>query len=503
MPLHHSSPSRITPTMQSDFGRHLPLELAQTLNEAYFLHLLAFDPDVVVPAGKSLLSMMTNSRSTPDTASTTEPAAQQLRERVENAFHTAFWKQALEALQSDTPSVQIDRLKGLLSDVREAVLPLFPREHSIIETLSAPLPPTSSPLLSTVSLLKETLVALRQRAAPIRDPTIDALLMSLDNPSSEVPQLVLDTIRSILLLSETMKADLNQFVLGSFTETQLRDVVTRQAKQRGKELVLAIWKENEQDGLEHIQTLWQTWVDDSETEASLEPRDKWINRLVHALGSTKPVSCLIPGAPQDPARADNQLPPHFFFMTPRLLYAQNYLQALVLAAALRSLTRLPLPSVDTAGGNDFMMRVWALLKAEIDDEVPSATGTKILNLADEVLRARRLHSVCDEEEEAQLRAAVDRTLRYSDPVFLLLQKRLLEGIARQLCQPKRSSEVPERLRTGRQALETSQRAETSGGLYPMGIIKGFEEPVLRRGIEEITDKLSRYIDWVEDVWHVS
>ncbi|KAJ7901921.1 hypothetical protein B0H14DRAFT_2330015 [Mycena olivaceomarginata] len=494
--------------------------LLRVLNQTYFLHLCATEPDTVIPEGKSLLSMIAHSRLTPQTA---EPAAQ-LHERVEKAVHGAFWNEALEALSDPNPSTQIARLKGLLFDVREVISPLFPKNHPIIATLSAPLPPTASPLISTNLLMKEILVALRQRAAPVRDATVDALLANLDAPlspilasspsssikstTSQLARLVVDTMKSIIALADTMKADLNQFVLGSMTETQLRDVVVQQAKKREKELVLDIWGDSGKDGTERVQTLWQAWVDELEGEQPAQPRGKWIRRLVQSLGLSEAVSCTIPDLDESVPPGRNQLPPQFFFSSPRLLYAQNYLQALVIAASLRSLTRLPI--IGDSRGHDFVHRIWTLLKAEIDEEDPSAS-TKIINFADEVVRARRLVSVPDEHEEAQLRAAVDRTLQYGDPVFLLLQKRLLAALADKLCRPTDATDAavnhaPIRMQTGRtlgtERADKRPRLEVDANSSPAATtpVKGFDDPVLVQGIEDIRKKIDIYINWVDNVW---
>jgi hypothetical protein len=58
--------------MDGDFARKigtLPMELSALLNQTYFLHLLATEPETVIPDGKSLLSMMAHSRLKPQTAS--------------------------------------------------------------------------------------------------------------------------------------------------------------------------------------------------------------------------------------------------------------------------------------------------------------------------------------------------------------------------------------------------------------------------------------------------
>ncbi|KAJ6587007.1 hypothetical protein DFH09DRAFT_242109 [Mycena vulgaris] len=501
--------------------------------QTYLLHLLATE-EIVIPHGKSLLSMMAHSSLKPKS---TEPAAL-LHDRVEQAIHGAFWSQALESLSDPTPSIQIDRLKGLLFDVREAISPLFPDNHSILATLAAPVPPTASPLISTTILFKELLASLRERAAPVRDPTIDALLADLDAPlspiaasspsssiktsTSQLALLIINTAKSIISLAHSMKADLNQFVLGSMTDSQLRHVVVQQARKREKELVLDIWGDSEHDGKERIQALWRTWVDELEEQqaSEVQPRDRWIRRLVQSLGSTKAISCTIPdlvskAEPLPDNTAGNQLPPHFFFVAPRLLYAQNYLQALVVAASLRSLTRLPPSAQSDSAGHDFMERVWTLLKGELDEENPPETGTKILNFADEVVRARRLVSSPDEHEETQLRAAVDRTLQYGDPVFLLLQKRLLVTLADQLCELKSRPNVesfqPPRMQTGR-TLGTERAGKRprlisdveDARFAPLTLektrVKGFEDPVLVDGISDVLRKVHQHIDWVDVMW---
>ncbi|KAJ7703112.1 hypothetical protein B0H17DRAFT_922475 [Mycena rosella] len=520
-------------------GRKLPLELMEVLSQTQLLHDLAVEPETIIPPGKSLLSMMTDSRLKPKS---TEPAAL-LHDRVEQAIHGAFWSQALESLSDPTPSVQIDRLKGLLFDVREAIAPLFPPASPLISTLSAPVPPTASPLISTKLLFKDILVALRQRAAPIRDATIDGLLADLDAPlspitppspsssiktsTSQLASLIINTAKSIIALTESMKTDLSQFVLGTMTDTELRDVVVQQAKKREKELVLDIWGESNHDGRQRVHALWQTWVNELQEQTSeVRPGDRWILRLVQSLGSTQAISCPIPGlvSANDPvpdATVGNQLPPQFYFAARRLFYAQNYLQALVVAASLRSLTRLPPLTQSDSRGHDFMERVWTLLKAEIDEVDSSATPTNVVNFADEVVRARRLVSAPDEHEEGQLRAAVDRTLQYGDPVFLLLQKRLLVALAHQLCElrshtnvDKSHQEVPERMQTGRTLgteragkrprlldAEEEDRSTTSvsQGTTP---VKAFEDPILVHGITDVLSKLLKLTRWMESLWKV-
>ncbi|KAG6915463.1 hypothetical protein DXG01_011367 [Tephrocybe rancida] len=140
----------------------LPTELLQ---QAFFLHALATDPTKMLPPGKSLLAMM--ARAPPALA----PSA--VHARVEHVVHAAFWDEALHSLCSPEPAVQLPRLKLLYTDLRDALVPLFPPNHTLLTMLAAPLPPTSSPLHSTLALLQDVLRALRQRCAPARDSAID------------------------------------------------------------------------------------------------------------------------------------------------------------------------------------------------------------------------------------------------------------------------------------------------------------------------------------------
>ena len=73
----------------------LPAELVQTLNHAFFLHLLATDPDRVLPPGKSLLSMMSAPRSRVETEPGEIP---KLEERVKDLVHGAFWREVRSSI---------------------------------------------------------------------------------------------------------------------------------------------------------------------------------------------------------------------------------------------------------------------------------------------------------------------------------------------------------------------------------------------------------------------
>lgn len=73
----------------------LPIELAEALNQAYFLHLLATDPERVLPPGKSLLSVMLQPRA-PTRHQEGKPPS--LQAQVEDAVHRAFWDEVRRLL---------------------------------------------------------------------------------------------------------------------------------------------------------------------------------------------------------------------------------------------------------------------------------------------------------------------------------------------------------------------------------------------------------------------
>ncbi|KAI0745034.1 hypothetical protein C8Q76DRAFT_764454 [Earliella scabrosa] len=480
----------------------------------------------------------------------TEGELPKLEDRVKDMVHRAFWNEALETLSNPSPSTQLPRLKQLYEDILAAIKPLLPRSHPILVTLALPLSPTSAPLRSAVMHLREILVALRERCSPARDSHIDRLIQAVDEPNQlssteDLATLVTDTARAILELTEVMKEDLSQFVLGSMDEKDLKVMITQQAMLREKALILRLWPPS------RLEPSWKAWLSELDPSMfrhieSVQPSHRrWTLRLVQALGTGSAVNCPIPTVrlPGTEPHADvgdegershevphppNSLPPPFFVTCPALLAVQNYLQALVITASLRSLVRLPpqprVSPTDTpteSRPTSFTQRVWTLLKASVDEE-PGAEDTKVVNLADEVVRVRRAcadgEHACGPEEEARLRAAVDRTLQPRDPVFLLLQKRLLQALATWLVSspappdPDSRGSTPVHMQTGKErpgkrprlhlGLENPKSVfvgwERERGRPPA--IKGFEDEVLVREVAETFGKVGKVVDWTDRIW---
>lgn len=515
--IYPDSESAPSPFIPSSDPVLLPLELVEILNRTYFHHLLATDPKRVVPPGKSLISMLSGPPKEKDAEKPT------LRDKVEDLVHKAFWDEAMESLSNPEPSLQLPRLKLLYQDLLIALKPLLPSQDPVITTLSSPLPPTSSPLDSAIMHLREVVTCLRKRCAPIQDEELDDLLRSLDEPPPRTSRpislatLVVDTVKSIHRISDSMKERLSQFVLGSMTEEQLQSTVSKQAKTKERQDILDIWKSW------RVEISWLMWLQNYQPSFQVsgeaaESQFKWIVRLVQALGSSTPISCQLPTS--EPPSIENSLPSIFFFSTPALLELQNYLQALVIAASLRTLIRVP-QGAQASDTMSFMERLWILLKAEIIEE-PGSGDIKLVHLADEVVRARQLDgTVLSGEEETRLRAAVARTLSYNDPVFVLLQKRLLKALVDALGHQRSEYRQagahmgPPRMQTGQHGKRAEKRARitivlnpedfdaTHGAEIPqliIGKVQGFEDEYLRKVVEEVFVKVDECVRWVEGVW---
>lgn len=387
-------------------------------------------------------------------------------------------------------------------------------------------------------LLKEILASLKQRCAPARDGEIDEPMVLLDEippplmtmdsgalqtRNHSVARSVIGVTQSILTIAEVMKEDLSKFVLGTMNEAQLKYVVQQQAKTRERELVLRLWSVPEGQGIREKWCAWVEQLEDSSLLDSSQQGDRWKHRLLQALQSSSPVSCnVLPGARPVPKPA-NVLPPQFLFAMPNLLSIQNYIQALIITAALRSLLRIPMyPELDqsrVSTASRFVQRVWTLLAGEVEaDEAisrPADFGdTKTTHLADELVHTRRMLSELGADEEARLRAAVERILRPQDPVYLLLQRRVLVALRESLitrhppAPVDRRRPLPEKLKTGKDIAAGVPKlgfwpdtvANGSGAVKGKVYPKGFEDSTLANEVDRLFSKVASCIAWVEDVW---
>ncbi len=115
---------------------------------------------------------------------------------------------------------------------------------------------------------------------------------------------MVEAIRSILKLAESMKDDLSQFVLGTMGEAQLAESVADEAQTRERALVLDLWK---QSVIREDIASWLADLSPFYAPIVVPPSRKWALRLVQALGVTEPVACPLPTKPLGP---ENNLPPH-------------------------------------------------------------------------------------------------------------------------------------------------------------------------------------------------
>ena len=537
-------------------GTAIPSSLIMALDTAYLFHLLARDPNKVVAPGKSLLSVLVGLNQM--VTHTPESAPEKF---VRKKVHQAFWDQvsarlhtlmsysfafdvvscqALQGLSSPLPSSQISRLKGLYNDLYEALAPLFPPKHPALVVFSLPLPPTSSPLLTATIHLRDALVTLRRRCAPVRDSTIDTVLHKIDHRSAspstgELAGLLVDVIRFTLELSIDMSDDYSNAVLATAPEQDLADMVATTAETQERGLVIQLWESKET-----MQKAWTHWVDGFRpADPALRPRPKqlWILKLIQSLGKPHAITSKLVGpfppqgitedsrdtrdtgsSPERTSEPQNMLPPQFLFSGPSLFRLQNYVQALTIAAALRSLAPTPHLTVDpllppqsqtngltTPAGWTFTERIWALIEPEIAATGGGPSETKIINFADEVVMAHTSAlplgtTTLDPQLEHRLRSTVDRILRTDDPVFILLQKRLLAAFSVALLDaPDAEQPASVMMQSGR---PQHRRAFPPRFVQrEVAIVaKGFEDPVIAKQCSIAASTLRRSVEWVERVW---
>ena len=377
----------------------------------------------------------------------------------------------------------------------------------------------------------------------MRDSTIDAVLHKIDHRSSsastgELAGLLVDVIRSILELSIDMCDDYSNAVLATASEQELVDMVATTAETQERTLVIQLW---ESTGT--VQKAWTRWMDGFHpVDHALRPRPKqlWILKLIQSLGKPHAVASKLVGpsssqeitedsmdtrdpdsSPERIPESPNMLPPQFLFSGPSLLRLQNYLQALTIAASLRSLVPVPnptanpllLPQSQINGPTHparwtFTERIWALLEPEIEATDGGPSETKIINFADEVVMAHISAlppgmTTLDLQLEHRLRSTVDRILRTDDPVFILLQKRLLAALSIALFDaPEAEQPAPVTMRSGlpQHRREISPSRPWTVQTEVVIVAKGFEDPVIAKQCSIAASTLRRSVEWVERVW---
>lgn len=430
----------------------------------------------------------------------------------------------------------------MYKDLHEALAPLFPSKHPVLITFSLPLPPTTSPLISAIIHVRDTLSALRQRCAPVRDVIIDENLHRIRHRSpsastEDLAELLVNVIRSALQLSIDMRNDYSNAVLATASEKELADMVAIMAETQEQRMVLQFWESKEA-----MRKAWARWMGGfrpADPGLQVQPKQLWILKLIESLGKPHAITSKLIRPPQSHKSTtgsdrnysnvdskpvlepQNMHPPQFLFSGPTLLHLQNCIQALTIAASLQSLVSTPRtappplrPEVDdstTPANWTFTERIWALLEPEIGKTDGESSETKIVNLADEVVMTHNSAlppgvTTLDPHLERRLRTTVDRILRTDDPVFTLLQKRLLAALsAAMLNTPIAEEPSPIRMQSGRpqhqRGISPSPLPVPQSARKGIKIVaKGFEDPVIAKQCSIAASSLRRSLEWVERVW---
>lgn len=95
----------------------LPHELIESLNRAYWLHVLAVDPSQILPPGKSLLAMMMRTEAHRSEGKT------DLHRTVEGIVHKAFWDEVRLPISSEVASKLIADINHLSQGYRIPIVP--------------------------------------------------------------------------------------------------------------------------------------------------------------------------------------------------------------------------------------------------------------------------------------------------------------------------------------------------------------------------------------------
>ncbi|GAA5983901.1 hypothetical protein JCM11641_006416 [Rhodosporidiobolus odoratus] len=457
-------------------------------------------------------------------------------------------------------------------------------ETSLKADLS-PIPGGSFNCPAALTRVQEVVSLLQRLCAPARDAQVRQLLAAISSAllpsgssglsSTSSPSLV-SLVRRTLVLAGEMTQDVSRFKRGLVekwaSEEDLRDVVTEEGMVRERKVVEEMY-----GGSEGVRRETKTWVgrrlgrsrvvgDRLVGEQEVVTTEAFAAALVETLFTTTsvslppypPVSTPSPASSTSSAEPEavpsaNSLPPPLLVLAPTLFHLQNLLQALVILSCLIALIG---PSSTTREGTEkednLVRRLWALLETSIEPPTspfvrpPAApfeeegTETRLANLADELVAYRvSLLSTAPSpsnpisstsspphrlsaEEEQRLRASVDRLLRYEDPVFGLLQKRLQEGIKGFLVssftsssstseQTSSSSAAPPTLRTGRTLPSSishpaSASSPNTSATPTMPSIKGFDRPpLLANKVEEVVRSTlvggeKGVWNWVEGCW---
>ncbi|BGP01486.1 hypothetical protein RTG_02721 [Rhodotorula toruloides ATCC 204091] len=534
-------------------------------NPAFLSYHLCIEASALIPEERSMGGMLREILFAPSDA---PDALDRLRGRVAEQFKRAYFEPFEATLSSDT-STAAEKAKawdGLWHDVKDAALPLAEMYLEVKEgedsakrfrqEAEAPLALAGQDgfdasaalarLESIVGVLKRYSVPRGEMVSAILDNIISA--KSSSNPSRNLVDLVRQLLELVNKLEEDLRASHNRlmqnksFLSDADIERVAQEQMRSKAHAEERRVISEVF-----GGTAGVVAVTRVWLsqevgpDGPLGESTVLPKDLVANSLVEMLFKDQAV---------DFHNEQNCPPPIFFIPLFALVYLQNQFQALIVLACLATLVgSTPAPSCTSSISapdnlTPFVERLWTILQSEIGPTAlrrtpmagdPSSnappSATRIANLADEVISHRRTMLVASgatlsSEEEARLRAGVERILRYEDPVYKLLKGRLKASVEAALVDfatqvpggeagAAGSSSAPSGLRTGRSsqnppapfAALRDVLSKLSPGPPPRTLqlqpAKGFERPAfLREKVEEVvrTRLIANVWEWMEESW---
>ncbi|BGP09512.1 hypothetical protein JCM10049v2_005385 [Rhodotorula toruloides] len=563
-----ASPATNTPELPSAHPP-LPLSSPSDLLTACSTYHICTEGSGLLPGQQSLGSVSRKILASPSyNSERRDPLRSRVAEHLKRAYFEPF-----EAALSSTASTVAEKLKAwdeLWQDVKDAVLPLADSYLSIKEgeesakrfkaEAQAPLNLVNQTGFDAVAALArlETVVdVLKRNSGAARSETISAIFDDIvfAKSSSEPSRSLVDLVRRVLDFVEDLEDELRaaharmlrdkSFLSDADLEKMVLDSLRLTAHTEERQIILLVF--GGPAGVVDKTRAWLLQEMGSELPSGQPPvlsKDLVAKSLVEMLFKDQTV---------DFTDEQNRPPPIFYIASFALIYLQNQFQVLVVVACLATLVGTAPPpsrtsSTPPANLTAFIERIWTILQAEIgpsaspidpmtgmpsaqdDDTLPSAI--RIANFADEVISHRRTMLVASgatlsSEEEARLRASVERVLRYEDPVYKLLKSRLKASVEAALVDFVTQVPSSEASAPGPSSAPTDLRtaySKTPASLYaairaimpgsPPGPpprtrtlhlqpAKGFEKPAfLREKVEEIvrTRLVTNVWEWMEESW---
>lgn len=360
--------------------------------------------------------------------------------------------------------------------------------------------------------LQALLITFHDQCSPARDEQIKSLLSRLQVKEAITEATLRDVASGTIELARGMREDVHRFGVKNFGPGQ--------EDARGK-LSQLMAQGSELDAVElaekDIKGTTLRWVETATEASSTNDDDDLWRRihvgLLHSVFSEIPVSIpftkghpdftppplprpIVEGAPP------NYLPPIFYVPQPLIFELQNHLQALVILACLATLVPAPpqpppssssLPSSASAAGPTLYDRLWTILKAAGDN-------TKLVHLSDELIKSRG--TSVGEAEQKRVREGVNRILRYEDPAFKLLRKRLKEGLESVagfgLEDDVQGRGLPGRMSSGRARGNGGGSSTPRRGEVKVPVVRGFER--IKDKVEEVAEEARGYVSWARELW---